>query len=121
MKHHNKTRKFGRTAKQRNMMMSSLARSLIKKERIKTTEAKAKELRPIVEKMVTKAGKSSLATRRALSAQLGEDAAVKVIKELAPRYTERPGGYTRIIKAPRRFGDAAKMAYIEFVETEIDK
>lgn len=98
--------------------MKSLARSLIKHEAIVTTEAKAKELRPYIEELVTKARKSDLAVRRQISSKLGNDSEIakKLIEEIAPQYMERAGGYTRIIKLPIRIKDAAKMAQISFVK-----
>jgi large subunit ribosomal protein L17 len=98
--------------------MRSIASSLIKYESIVKTEAKAKELRPYIEELVTKARKNDLATKRALSSKLGNDfdIAKKLIEEIAPKYSERPGGYTRIIKLPVRIKDAAKMAQISFVK-----
>lgn len=98
--------------------MKSLARSLIKYEAIVTTEAKAKELRPYVEELVTKARIDNLATRRILSSKLGNDSdiAKKLVEVIAPQYMERNGGYTRIIKLPIRVRDASKMAQISFVK-----
>lgn len=118
MKHHDSKRKFGREKNQYNALMRSLARSLVKYESIVTTEAKARELRPYVEELVTKARKNDLATRRTLSSKLGNDSdiAKKLIEEIAPQYMTRPGGYTRIIKLPIRIKDAAKMAQISFVK-----
>jgi len=118
MKHHKKQRKFGRESNQRIALMRSLARSLIRDEAITTTEAKAKELRPYVEELVTKARSGTLATRRNIISELGgEDAITKKLMEvIAPQYMERAGGYTRITKLPLRQSDAAKMAHIEFVK-----
>ncbi len=97
--------------------MKGLVESLIKNERITTTEAKAKELRPKIEKMVTKAKNPTLATRRLLLKSLynHETAVKKLVDSIAPRYSERKGGYTRIVKLTPRQGDASKMAVIEFV------
>lgn len=118
MKHHDSKRKFGREKNQYNALMKSLARSLIKYEAIVTTEAKAKELRPYVEELVTKARKNDLAARRTLSSRLGNDTEIakKLVEVIAPQYAERAGGYTRIIKMPIRIKDAAKMAQISFVK-----
>ncbi|MEY2640964.1 MAG: ribosomal protein large subunit ribosomal protein [Candidatus Parcubacteria bacterium] len=118
MKHHKKQRKFGRESNQRIALMRSLARNLIRDEAITTTEAKAKELRPYVEELVTKARVASVATRRLITARLGgdDDLAKKLIEDIAPQYATRPGGYTRITKLPLRQNDAAKMAHIEFVK-----
>ncbi|MEK7463852.1 MAG: 50S ribosomal protein L17 [Patescibacteria group bacterium] len=116
MRHHSSTRKFGREKDQRNALMRSLARNLINESRITTTLPKAKELRPYVEKLVTKAKSGSLASRRLIVSKIG---GVKEVKELfdviAPKYKDRKGGYTRIIKIARRELDAAPMAMIEFV------
>lgn len=98
-------------------MMSSLARSLVLNERIETTEARAKELRPFIEKLVTKGTKQTIASRRLLAARLGDDtAAKKLADQIAPRFGQRAGGYTRIVKRGPRGGDAAERAIIEFVE-----
>ncbi len=109
------TKRFRRDRDQRRALFASLSRSLVLNEKIKTTEAKAKELRPFIEKAVTKAKKNDLATRRLLAGRLSEEVADKLVKEIAPRYEERPGGYTRIIKLPPRKEDGARMAIIEFV------
>lgn len=117
MRHHDANRKFGRTKNQRNALMKGLVASLIENGKIVTTEAKAKELRPAVEKLVTKAKNPTLANRRLLLGGLYNNEAVvtKLIADVAPRYTERAGGYTRIIKLALRKGDASPMAVIEFV------
>jgi len=118
MKHHKSIRKFGRDKNQRTALMRSLAISLIEYGKITTTEAKAKELRPFVEKLVTKGLDETLASRKLIIARLGnnKDIAKKLVDELSPRYKKRPGGYTRIIKLSPRPGDGSKMAIIEFVE-----
>lgn len=118
MKHHKKQRKFGRESNQRIALIRSLARSLVHYEGITTTEAKAKELRPYIEELVTRARTGTLAVRRQIISKLGGDEAVakKLIEDIAPQYKERPGGYTRITKLPVRQADAAKMAHIEFVK-----
>ena len=110
-------RSFNRPSNQRRALLRSLARSLIIEERISTTEAKAKELRPYVERLVTYGKKSTLASRRLAKARLGDDAAVKkLFDSIAPRYADRAGGYTRIVKRTRRgANDARKLAYIAFV------
>jgi large subunit ribosomal protein L17 len=118
MRHANTNRKFGREKNQRHALLRSLARALILHERMETTEAKAKEIRPFVEKLVTKARGNSVATHRLLMSTLGggQDVAVKkLLNTLAPRFKERPGGYTRIVKLPQRMSDGARMAVIEFV------
>ncbi len=116
MRHHVKGRSFGRPTNQRTALMRSLARSLILHERISTTEAKAKELRPMIEKIITKAQEDTVANRRLISARLGgdEEAMAKVFA-IAPRYAGRPGGYTRIIKRSATATDGRKTAYIAFV------
>ncbi len=120
MRHHNKNRKFGRNADGRRALLRSLALSLVRYGRIKTTEAKAKELRPFIEKLVTKArdAKENLSTRRSIISTFmnRNEEAKKLIEEIAPKYKDRNGGYTRILKLPQRQGDAAKMALIEFVD-----
>lgn len=117
MRHHDANRKFGRSKNQRSALLKGLAASLIEHGRIMTTEAKAKELRPTVEKMVTKAKNPTLSNRRLLLSSLynNTDVVEKLIADVAPKYTERPGGYTRITKLAQRKGDASKMAVIEFV------
>lgn len=117
MRHHNANRKFGRSKNQRHALLKGLASSLIESDRIVTTEAKAKELRPSIEKMITKAKNPTLANRRLLLAAVYNNEAVvsKLIDSVAPRYTERAGGYTRIVKLSPRKSDASPMAVIEFV------
>ncbi len=117
MKHHNKTRNFGRPTNQRTALMRSLARSLVKEEAIVTTVAKAKELRPYVEKMVTTAKKNTVASRRLLSARLGNDSetTAKLHNIIAPRYEKREGGYLRITKLGTAANVAHDEARIEFV------
>ncbi len=118
MKHRTSTRKLGRVTKQRTALLRSLAISLIKHGKIKTTEAKAKELRPYIEKIVTKGKTDSVTSRRLISSQLGSGGTIalkKLIGEISPKYKDRNGGYTRIIKLPKRMGDGGSMAIIEFV------
>jgi large subunit ribosomal protein L17 len=117
MTYQQKSRIFGRPSNQRRALMKSLARSLIMHERISTTEAKAKALRPFVERLVTHAKKNTLATRRFTIAKLGDvDATKKLFSTIGPRYADRTGGYTRITKrALRGSNDARKLAYISFV------
>ena len=115
MKHLKKGRQFNRPKKGRKALLRALANSLIEKEKIETTEARAKELRSVVEKMVTRARTDSLSNRRLIISRLGKKSADKLISEIAPRYKERRGGYTRVVKLPPRKGDAAKRAIIEFV------
>lgn len=115
MKHKKKGRKFGRKKDLKRGLMRSLAVNLVKEEKIKTTEAKAKELRPFIEKLITRARKNNLAARRLIIAKIGETATKKLFDNIAPKYKNRKGGYTRINKLPLRRGDASKMAIIEFV------
>ncbi|PCI20652.1 50S ribosomal protein L17 [Candidatus Wolfebacteria bacterium] len=117
MRHHNKNRKFGRKRKVRNALLRSLALSIIRYGRIKTTEAKAKELRPYIEKLITLGKTNTLSSRRIAVARLmnQKSEAKKLFEDVAPKYMDRNGGYTRILKLPRRQGDASKMALIEFV------
>lgn len=116
MRHHDNKRKFGRETDQRRAFMKSLANNLISKEKITTTLARAKELRPFIEKLVTMARKNTLSSQRTVSARLGvEKTTHKLIKEIAPKYKDRLGGYTRITKVAPRMGDGSKMAIIEFV------
>lgn len=107
-------RKFSRKRDPRKALLSGLAESLILHEKIKTTEAKAKELRPYIEKLITKAKKQTLASRRNLL-KLFSNNIVRKLEEISRRYIERQGGYTRIIKLGSRQKDAASMAQIEFV------
>ena len=116
MRHHSVKRKFGLEKDQRNALMRSLARNLINESRIRTTLPKAKELRPYVEKLVTKAKTGTLASRRLLISKIGGLKEVKTLVDtIAPKYKDRKGGYIRIIKISRRELDAAPMAMIEFV------
>ncbi len=117
MRHHNANRKFNRTKNQRSALLKGLVSSLVEHGKIVTTEAKAKELRPKVEKLITKAKNPTLSNRRLLLGGLynNEEIVNKLINDVAPRYQERAGGYTRIIKLAIRKGDASPMALIEFV------
>ncbi len=116
MRHHKSKRVFGREKDQRNALIRSLAYSLILKNSIKTTEAKAKELRPFVERLITKSKDGTLASRRLVLARVGDEKVTKKLFEtIAPKYAERKGGYTRITKLGTRANDAAAMAQIEFV------
>lgn len=116
MRHNKKKFTLGREKDQRDALIRSLAESLILHGSIKTTRAKARALRSFVEPLVTKAKKSTLTTRRVLISELYTDETVnKLIEEIGPRYKERNGGYTRIIKMGPRFTDAAEMVRIEFV------
>ncbi len=108
-------RRFGRISSQRKALMYSLTAALVDKEKITTTEAKAKELRPIVEKMITTARKNTVYSRRLIERRLTPKLTKKIINEIGPRYKERQGGYTRITKLGPRKTDGARMAVIEFV------
>ena len=116
MKKLKKGRKLSRKRDQRRALLKSLALALILNEKIKTTEAKAKELRSFLEKYINRAKNSDLATRRLLSKFFPPSAVKKLIGEIGPRYKERSGGYTRIIKLGLRKSDGAKMAIIELVK-----
>jgi large subunit ribosomal protein L17 len=115
MRHGNHNRKFGREKGERVALKRSLLRSLALRGRIQTTEAKAKEIRPMMEKLVTRAKNPTLANRRLIISAIGDEAAAKKVIAAAEGYKERPGGYIRIVKMVQRKGDAAKMALIEFV------
>jgi large subunit ribosomal protein L17 len=116
MRHHVKGRNFGRPTDQRTALKKSLIRSLVIHERISTTEAKAKEIRPMVEKLVSRARVDSVANRRLVMSRLGDAEAVKkLFTNLAPRFKDVKGGYTRIVKrAPR--ADGRRTAYIAFTK-----
>ncbi len=116
MKHGNKTRKFGRKRDQRKAMLKILAGNLLLSEKIKTTEAKAKEVRPFVEKLITKSKTNNLSNTRYLAKYLPDKVLKKMITEIGPRFQSREGGYTRITKIAPRKTDSAKMAIIELVK-----
>lgn len=121
MRHNISGRKLNRTSSHRKAMFSNMVNALIKHEQITTTLPKAKELRPIIEKMVTLSRKNDLhARRQAISKLQDNDMVKKLFEVLGPRYAERTGGYTRIIKAGFRYGDSAPMAVIEFVDRDKD-
>ena len=116
MNHHSKKRKFGRTMNQRDALMRSLARSLVLHNRITTTTAKAKSLRPFVEKLVTKAKTATVASRRLVNSRImGAPETKKLFDVIAPKYQTRAGGYTRIIRLQNRDLDGSPMSMIEFV------
>ena len=121
MRHRVGHRKLQRTGSHRIAMLRNMAASLIKHEQIKTTTAKAKELRPYVEKLVTLAKKGGLSNRRLAHGKLMDDTQLqKLFDVLADRYADRNGGYIRIIKAGIRKSDAAPMAIVEFVDRDVD-
>ncbi len=118
MRHNLAHRKFNRTTNQRKALLSNLAINLIQKERITTTLPKAKEIRPFVEKLISKGKKNASSTYQTLYRKLkSKEAVVKVMSTLASRCAARNGGYLRIIKAGFRYGDQAPMAIIEFVDS----
>jgi large subunit ribosomal protein L17 len=120
MRHAVAGRKLSRTSSHRKALFNNLAAALIKHEQIKTTLPKAKDLRPIVEKLVTLGKKGGLAARRQILASLKDDKlADKLLTTLADRYKSRAGGYTRVLKAGFRYGDMASMAIIEFVDRDV--
>ena len=111
-----KGRRFGGSSQHQKLMMANLVASLVAAEAIETTEAKAKAMRPIAEKMITKAKKGGLHNHRQIIAFLDDrEIAQKLIEDVGPRYADRPGGYTRILKLGPRHGDNAPMARIELV------
>ncbi|MCR9149435.1 MAG: 50S ribosomal protein L17 [Rhodobacteraceae bacterium] len=119
MRHARGYRRLNRTHEHRKALFSNMAGSLIEHEQIKTTLPKAKELRPIVEKLITLAKRGDLHARRQAAAMLKQDKDVaKLFETLGPRYKERQGGYTRVLKAGFRYGDMAPMAIIEFVDRD---
>ena len=121
MRHGKSGRKLNRTSSHRKAMLGNMAAALIKHEQIITTLPKAKELRPFVEKLVTLGKKGGLSARRQASAQLpDEEWTAKLFEKLGPRYADRAGGYTRVMKAGFRYGDNAPMAVIEFVDRDPD-
>ena len=121
MYHGRAKRRFNRTAEHRKAMFANMCAALIKHEQIVTTLPKAKELRPIVEKLVTLGKKGGLSLRRqAISEMRDLDQVRKLFDVIATRYKDRQGGYTRIIKAGFRYGDNAPMAVIEFVDRDVD-
>ena len=121
MRHRTSGRKLNRTSQHRQMLFRNLAQALIKHEQIVTTLPKAKELRPVVERLITLGKRGNLHARRMAFARLRDDAMTKKLFEvLGPRYQERQGGYTRVLKAGFRYGDAAPMAVIELVDRDED-
>ncbi len=121
MRHARGYRRLNRTHEHRKALFSNMCGSLIEHEQIKTTLPKAKELRPIVEKLITLAKRGDLHARRQAAAQLKQDKDVaKLFEVLGPRYKDRKGGYVRVLKAGFRYGDMAPMAIIEFVDRDVD-
>ena len=121
MRHARGYRRLNRTHEHRKALFSNMAGSLIEHEQIKTTLPKARELRPIIEKLVTLAKRGDLHARRLAVSRLKEDKDVtKLFEVLGPRYKDRQGGYVRILKAGFRYGDMAPMAIIEFVDRDVD-
>ena len=117
MRHHRSGKKLGRDSAHRKALYSNLTGSLIEHGRIKTTVAKAKAVKPIVEKMITLGRRGDLAARRQALAYLRSNDVVHMLfAEVAPRFADRPGGYTRIVRLGPRAGDAAEMVYLEFVD-----
>ena len=117
MRHGNKGRKLGRTASHRKATMKALATALFKHKRIKTTVAKAKETRSFAESLITKAKKDSLHARRHIARFINDNGVIQeLFSEIVPKIGERPGGYTRVVKLGRRFGDAAELAILELVD-----
>ena len=122
MRHRIKGKKLSRDSAQRKALLRSLVTSFLEKERIRTTLAKAKATRPVAEKMITLAKKNSLHSRRlALRFIYKREVVKKLFDEIGPRFSERPGGYTRIVKIGPRAGDGAEMALLELVGAEFKK
>jgi large subunit ribosomal protein L17 len=119
MRHHRAGKKLGRDSAHRKALYANLACALVEHGRIKTTVTKAKAVKPFAEQMITLGKRGDLAARRQAIAELrSQDAVHKLFAEVAPRFAERPGGYTRIVKIGPRQGDAAEMAYLELVDFE---
>jgi len=123
MRHMKAGRTFNRDTNARKALMIGLAKNLIEREQIKTTLPKAKDLRGVVEKLITRAKVDTVANRRLVASELGNGTSATVKKlftVLGPRYAKRPGGYTRVLKAGFRYGDAAPMAIIELVDRDVN-
>jgi large subunit ribosomal protein L17 len=119
VRHARSGKKLGRDSAHRKALYANLACALIEHGRIKTTEAKAKAVKPFAEKMITLGRRGDLAARRQAAAELrSPDAVKRLFDEVAPRFADRPGGYSRIVKLGTRYGDAAEMAYLELVDYE---
>jgi len=120
MRHLKKKHKLNRNASHRKAMLANMASSLIRYERIQTTDAKAKALRPFVEKLLTLSRRGDLHARRLVLSRLRDkEATARLFDEVAPRFKDRPGGYTRIVKVGYRSGDNAPISLIEFVDTTL--
>ncbi len=120
MRHGNAHRKLGMTSSHRRAMFENMAASLLKHEQIKTTLPKAKDLRGVVERLITLGKKGGYANKQRAFAMLRDETIVnKLFDVIAPRYAKRPGGYTRVLKAGIRYGDAASVAVIELVDRDI--
>ena len=115
MLHGNKKKQLSRGRNQRNALIKTLAVSLVKYGKITTTEIKAKVLKPFIEKLITKGKDGSLNSRRIIASKIGVVSANKIVNDIAPKYKDRKGGYTRVIKVRTRLSDASRMAQIEFV------
>ena len=116
MRHRNKGRKLSRTHTHRKALLRNMATSLFRHERIETTTAKAKELRPVAERLITLARRGDVHARRLAGRKIQDrDVLGKLFDDIAPRYSERPGGYTRILRLGHRKGDGAEMSLIELV------
>lgn len=121
MRHRRKGRELGRTRPHKRAMLRNMATSLFRHERIRTTEAKAKELRPFAEKLITLAGRDDLDSRRRARRHIADrEILQKLFDQIGPRYRDRSGGYTRILKLGARKGDGAELALIELIERETD-
>jgi large subunit ribosomal protein L17 len=121
MRHGFRGRRFNRTTEHRKAMFSNMCNALIKHEQIVTTLPKAKDLRPVIEKLITLGKRGDLHARRQLIAQLKDaDMAKKLIDVIGPRYKDRNGGYTRVLKAGFRYGDNAPLAVIEMVDRDVE-
>jgi large subunit ribosomal protein L17 len=117
MRHRRKRHKLSRDASHRKALLRNLSREVLEHERIKTSQAKAKAVKPEVERLITLAKRGDLHARRQALAELGQDKFVvhKLFEEVAPRYSERPGGYTRIVKLGPRRSDSTEMVFLELV------
>ena len=121
MRHRNQGRKLNRTATHRSALFASLASALIKHEQIATTLPKAKELRRVTDRLITLAKRGDLHARRLAFSRIRDEAMVaKLFTTLGPRYADRPGGYTKVLKAGFRYGDSAPMAIIELVDRDTE-